>query len=271
MMGATGYLGSHIASVLVKENAIFSICHKVSLESSGNMIYIPQNSYEDFLREYKMDWVINCIGAYQKERNVDIIEANFSFPIQVIDTALSYGVENILNINTALPEGLNLYSFTKRMLGHFGRYCCIWQEVNFYNLLVELFYGVDEPEDRFLSSLIEKMKGNQDVLLTEGNQRRDIVHIEDVCQAVCLIMKSQLKGYCDIPVGTGEGHTVKEIAEYLQSELNSSSRLLFGAVPMRKNEPDSIADISLLEKLGYRIRYPWKKGLNHMCQQKLYK
>lgn len=111
------------------------------------------------------------------------------------------------------------------------------------------------------------MKVNQDVLLTDGNQRRDIVHIEDVCQAVSLTINSQLKGYYDIPVGTGEGHTIREIAQYLHSKLNSSSSLLFGAVPMRKNEPDSIANISLLEKLGYKVRYPWTNGLNHMCQQ----
>lgn len=267
MMGATGYLGSHIVSVLEKGNVVFGICHKTSCESKRNMICIPQSDYKAFLSRHNIDWVINCIGAYQKESIADMIEANFSFPSQVIGTALSYGVENILNINTALPEELNVYSFTKRMLGHFGKCCCTWQEVNFYNLLVEMFYGEDEPEDRFLSTLIGKMKVNQDVLLTDGNQRRDIVHIEDVCQAVSLTINSQLKGYYDIPVGTGEGHTIREIAQYLHSKLNSSSSLLFGAVPMRKNEPDSIANISLLEKLGYKVRYPWTNGLNHMCQQ----
>ncbi len=264
IMGATGYLGSYISASLEKANSLFIICNNRYLPNRENFFCISKEEYTSVFEKNQIDFIINCMGVYQKKNNKEIVEGNLVFPLQVMDTAAKCGVRNIVNINTALPESLNLYSFTKRDLGRFGNFYSNQYGLNFYNLLVEMFYGADEPEERFLSSIINKMKKNADIELTEGTQKRDLVHVEDVCQAVRLIMDSGLKGYYDIPVGTGEGHTIRETVEYIHKKLNSSSKLLFGAIPMRQNEPDSIADISFLEGLGYKVRYSWEKGLEKM-------
>lgn len=261
IMGATGYLGSHVLNALSNGNSIFIICHENKAAHLNGVVSILNNEYVQLFQENKIDWVINCIGVYQREKSGKLIEGNLSYPLQVIDAAVGYGVKNILNINTSLPEELNLYAFTKKELGRFGKFYSMQHEVNFYNLLVEMFYGKNEPEGRFFASTISKMKRNEDILLTEGYQKRDIVHIEDVCQAIKLVIHSGWYGYYDIPVGTGEGHSIREMVEYIHEKLNSSSKLLFGAVPMRRNEPDSIANISLLASMGYKVEYPWKKGL----------
>ena len=41
----------------------------------------------------------------------------------------------------------------------------------------------------------------------------------------------------------------------------------FGAVPMRPNEPDCVADLTKLTKMGFTCQWPWKIGLKNMIQE----
>lgn len=264
LMGATGYLGSHVLASLSKDHEMFVVSRRKADLKADNIHWYSTDEYEQVLKNNRIDWLINCIGVCQKEENWKIIEGNLTFPLQVIEVAVENGVKNFINTNTALPATLNMYSFSKKEFGRFGKFYCEQYDVNFFDLQLELIYGPDEPSERFISSVIDKMKKGMAVELTEGKQKRDIVRVEDICQAVKIVINSSLQGYYDIPVGSGEGHAIRETVEMLHNELQSSSKLLFGAVPMRKNEPNSIADITFLKQLGYVPQYSWEKGLRDM-------
>lgn len=103
--------------------------------------------------------------------------------------------------------------------------------------------------------------------LTEGTQRRDIIHVEDIIRIIHLIINKGFRGFRSLPAGTGESHSVKEIIQFLHKEINSSSRLEFGAIPMRKNEPDTLADISWYKEAGYELRYTFFEGLRQYCRE----
>lgn len=139
--------------------------------------------------------------------------------------------------------------------------------MNFYNLKLQMFYGPHEPRERFLPMCIEKLYHNEPLLLTAGTQKRDIIYIKDICGVIIHILAMERhtqSGYLQIPVGTGFGSSLREIVEYLKTITGSKSELHFGAVPMRPNEPDCIADTAMLERLGYTIQYGWKDGLREM-------
>lgn len=251
ILGTTGFLGSHLQRTLnCAQNSVLSIPHS------------PTRQWlVSFFAAQKVDWVINCMGAYQKEGYERVMEGNLYVPMLVILTAAESGVKNFINMNTSLPEYFNFYSFCKSELGNFGKFCNKQYDVNFYNLLLEMFYSADEPEDRFLSSIVRKLRKDECIELTEGTQYRDLVHVEDICTTVEFLMNQNLLGYYDIPLGTGEKHTIRETVEFLKKNMKSKSELCFGAVPMRKNEPDCIADMSFLRSLGYQSIYSWEDGL----------
>ena len=102
IMGATGYLGSHVLNALSNGNSIFIICHENKAAHLNGVVSILNNEYVQLFQENKIDWVINCIGVYQREKSGKLIEGNLSYPLQVIDAAVGYGVKNILNINAIL-------------------------------------------------------------------------------------------------------------------------------------------------------------------------
>ena len=134
--------------------------------------------------------------------------------------------------------------------------------------MLENYYGEQEPNERFISMVISKLRENQPIDLTEGNQRRDFIYVEDVVKAIAfLTTDTELwDEYIDIPLGTGEGPQIKEVIEYLKEIMGSSSQLNFGAVNKRKDEPDSIADVTYLQKRGWKPQYGWKDGLKKIIK-----
>ncbi len=56
--------------------------------------------------------------------------------------------------------------------------------------------------------------------------------------------------YINVPVGTGEAPTIREVIEHLKKCVNSSAELQFGVHPLRDGEPNSCYNTSSLESLG---------------------
>ena len=192
-------------------------------------------------------------------------------PIRFFMLCKKYGVEKFLTIDTGLPPDLNLYCKAKDEFARLGRWFVETEPLKpmvFYNILLENFYGEDEPKDRFLHYVIGKLKENEEVLLTEGDQHRDFIYISDVVEMLGMLLYEQRlqkrKGYYNIPLGTGEGPTIREIVEWLRDSLESQSILKFGAVPKRVNEPDSVADIEEMKRFGIKTCYSWKDGMRKL-------
>lgn len=277
ILGGNGYLGSKVIHKLV-EKGEYVICTKRTssdlsrLSDIINKIIIIQASVDAIsatFRDQKVDWVLNMACTYGRGTVLydSVIESNIEFPLYVLNMAVEYGVENFLTIGTGLPDNLNMYSFSKKMFSDLGEFYANKHSINFINMKLEMFYGFDEPEDRFIPSIIIKMINNEPVQLTEGIQHRDIVAVIDVVNAIIYTIYANLKGYWLIPVGTGEAPTIREIIEFINNYLGSRSKLEFGAVPMRIGEPNCCADTRILSEIGFNCEYSWKQGIEEMIKE----
>lgn len=102
--------------------------------------------------------------------------------------------------------------------------------------------------------------------MTLGTQRRDIISVEDIIKAVITVFHSDLHGYHEVPVGTGIAPTISEIVDFIWEETGKKSKLNKGAVPLRKNEPDCVADITKISSIGPWNPIPWKQGIKQMIE-----
>lgn len=275
VLGATGYLGTKlVCNLQEKGNKIYVLVRSTSdtskLLQAGlpkENIWIIEELPQRLSDKMKIDWFVNCACCYARNgaKDMQVISANYTVPLECMLICMENGIRSFVNVDTGLPNDLNIYSKSKAQLSDMLRWYSEQKNLYVRNILLENYYGKDEPKDRFLPSVIEKMKKNEDILLTEGMQKRDFIHIEDVISAIVFLMKEeQGPNYLDIPLGTGEGPSVKEVIGYLAKITNSSSKLLFGAIPKRQNEPDSVADISFLQSMGWKYRYEWKDGLKNI-------
>lgn len=272
-------LGSKIVHSLVKQGH-YVVCTKRNtsnvsrlkdLRDNANikMISAVIDSIETVLQYEQFDWVLNFVCNYGRDDVLygNVIEANIEFPLKVLNMMVQYGTKRFITIGTGLPDRLNMYSFSKKMFSEFGSFYVEKHGIDFYNLRLEMFYGSDEPEDRFIPNLIYRMLLGKDVSTTIGIQKRDIISIDDVVKAIGIVMNSDIHGYYEVPVGTGIAPTIAEIVEFIWNETGQKSKIHKGAVPMRKNEPDCIADIQLLSQIGEWKPIFWKDGLIKMIHE----
>lgn len=277
LLGATGYLGGNIVYKLVEEgHSLTCVVRKTSITKRIEDLHVTfisndLDEIDGFLRHNKIDWVINSVCTYTANNTLygDMFSSNIIFPLGILNLALKHGVKNYITIGTSLPEETNLYSFTKNKFGEFGKYLCKNDGINFADLKLEMFYGgLFEPDNRFLPSCKIKLKKNENIKLTAGTQKRDIIRVEDVVGIIaCLIKSGYLHGYMSLPVGTGEHHSIREILEYMRSATRSKSELLFGAIPTRACEPDTIADVSWYADIGYKLQFDFFYGLIRECMR----
>lgn len=271
-VGGTGYLGRKIIAKMLDVGYQITCTYvegenvKEIFSKDINSIRCEFDIIKDELERTQYDWIINCAALYEKNdtKVYDIVYANSILGMSLLSLACDYNVKNVLTIDTSLPEQVNMYSFTKKKVSDLGKFLCQKYDINVSNVMPEMFYGLDEPINRFIPSSIKKMKLGECLELTKGKQIRDIIHISDVVNILTKIVEKEPKGYNDIPIGTGCGVSVYEIITYIHKCLNSQSVLKFGAIPERKHEPDCVADITKLRSIigVYEYKYDWKTGLN---------
>ncbi len=278
ILGGNGYLGSKIANYLLLEGHKITCTKRETSNLSrlrGNQVkWIPASvdavevaaGYDHF------DWIINMVCNYGRSTVLydNVLEANIEFPLRVLNKAAEYEVKNFLTIGTGLPDCFNMYSFSKSMFSSFGEFYAEKQGINFYDLKLEMFYGADEPSDRFIPSVVHNMLLGKEVNMTLGTQKRDIIWVEDIVNAVAMVIHANIPGYHQISVGTGEAPSVSEIVEYIWEETGFCSKLNKGVVPMREHEPDCVADTSFLSGIGKWDPVDWKTGLHRMIENVRY-
>lgn len=280
MLGGTGYLGSNLVSSLHAEGHEITCVVRPSsrhthLDSLHN-VRIITNDLSDIEAEFQRaayDWVISAVCTYRQNESLymDMLEANYIFPVQVMNLSAKHRIKNFMAMGTSLPDGLNMYSFTKHRLTETGKYFSEHEKLlNFIELKLEMFYGscsggTDEPEGRFIKNCMLKLCRNEPLLLTAGTQRRDIIHVGDIAGLVSGVLSAGFQGFRVLSAGSGENHSIRKIIEFIRKTAGSSSRLEFGAVEMRKGEPDTLAAIDWYSEIGYTLKHTFFGGLETEC------
>lgn len=276
VLGANGYLGSRLVHALVRsygDDAV--ICTQRNISRSGRLddlrgrVHIIPTSIDAIatvLQYEQIDAAVNMICNYSRSNLLydSVLDANIEFPLNVLNLLTEFHIGRFLTIGTSLPPHLNMYSFSKAMLGEFGRYYAEKHGIAFTDVRLEMFYGSDEPRDRFLPDLIVKMLRGAPVDVTLGTQRRDILSADDAVRALQMLLTADLPGYQAIPVGTGEGPRIADIVSYIWEQTGRRSEVHFGAIPMRENEPDCVADLTKLRAIGQWQPVGWQTGLSQM-------
>lgn len=280
LLGGTGYLGGNIAKYLSeKGNRIICTVRRFSnlerIKKCGcEMISNEPGQIELTFRQHEIDWVINCITTYKPNDLLygDMFESNIVFPLSVLNMAIKYGTPNYMNMGTGLPQVFNVYSFTKAQFSNFGKFLSEKDDINFVDLHLEMFYGGDdEPDSKFMRSCLLKLLKNEQLSLTKGTQKRDIIRVEDILSLVGILINDKyVCGYKALPVGIGENHSIREIVGYMADSCGSKSEIIFGKVESRVGEPDTLADVSWYEEIGFKPRYMFHDGIDDICRKYKY-
>lgn len=276
LTGATGYLGQRVAAALAAAGHRLSALVRPDSDTSVLAGHVPPErlfvvdaaTLAPTLAQRKHDAVIHFAASYGRrgESWADVFSANCTFPVALLAAACQAKIPAFVNAGTSLPGHLGPYALSKHQFAEWGELVAGQGEIAFVELALEHFYGPDDSGDKFVTRVIRQCLHNEPSLpLTEGRQRRDFIHVDDVVAAVLTLvgqLPQQPSGYQRLEVGSGQAVSIRELVELIQRLTGADTRLEFGAVATRPGEPDQLqADVRALEALGWRCRIPLETGL----------
>jgi nucleoside-diphosphate-sugar epimerase len=265
--GGGGYLGSKLAEVLVGANA------KIYLMDI-NYNEIAENLIEE--KSHVIKLLCNITIKHELETSIKISQPEVIFHFAALLNRerdfSNYGqlyqvnVEVTFNLLEALkhqpyiglyftsssevygsfnpspfredqyPLPSSPYSLTKLMAENvISTYSQIYDKP--YTILrLFNFYGPMMPRSFFLSQLDYALNNDIPFDMTEGEQKRDFLHIADLMVMLLrVVMKDKSNGQI-INLCSGTGVPIRTIAEKRADEFNKKHLLRIGAIPYRTNE-----------------------------------
>ncbi|CAM4109857.1 Nucleoside-diphosphate-sugar epimerase [Pedobacter westerhofensis] len=274
LTGGTGYLGKRLLYRLLSEGYDVFITvrnkHKVFLDNGFSekvkYVDVDDGALEEFFKNEMPDLIIHTAASYGRngESLAEVVEANLSFPVKILNLAVTYGTKCFVNTDTSLPRELNAYSRAKKQFMEWLEICS--NKIDVINLQLEYFYGPNDSSTKFITYVLHELQlGKGFIDFTDATPFRDFIYIDDVISAYLVILNNvQLfKGLNTIPVGSGSALMLKDLIIQMRSITSMDNVLLhFGKLPMRENEiMYSCADITILKQLGWKPLYTFEQGI----------
>ena len=124
-------------------------------------------------------------------------------------------------------------------------------------------YGPGQPDRMFVAQAIAHAVSDRPFAMTEGRQRRDLVHVDDMIRALLAAAVADGVDGQVINIASGEPRPLREVAEMIWRLSGTTAELQIGARPAPPEElHDTWADISRArELLKWEPRVDLETGL----------
>lgn len=263
--GASGFIGKHLIRKLLNNNYNI-ICFDLVFDDGfisefEGKLELRTGSLMDavfiknLIQDYSPDYVYHLAGSKSRTNSLPEFKSSHDINylgtlnlfealledqnlklVTILGTIEEYGHTNspFKENSQELPNsayGLSKLSATKLAM-------IFYQQ---FNLPVAVFrpsiaFGPDQGEEMFIPALIKSLLRQQPFKMTEGNQLRDFLFIDDLTDALIRgINCTELEGQI-INIASGTSITIRDIAKQIAEITNSNENLKVGELPYRNFE-----------------------------------
>lgn len=288
IIGGSGFIGLKLVEYYLKKNfEVFSISKnkkkKRNKKNLKNFYFDVSNKKKccDFFKKYSFDYIINVAGyvdhrSYFIKKN-NIIESHLLGTLNSVFYTNRLTLKKYLYIGSSDEYGLNkspqnetqrempssTYSFAKTSSVHFLQ--MISRSENFPSSSIRIFltYGPNQKENRFIPQIIKGCLKDENFKTSSGKQIRDFCYIDDVINAINLVLISKKSKGKIYNVGSGKPIKIKNVVKIIKSILGKG-KPIYGAFKLRKNENSKLfPKISKIKReIGWEAKIHLKEGLS---------
>lgn len=294
--GGAGFIGSTLADKLIESNTIvivddLSMGKVENLPKSDNLHFFEHSItdtkfMEKLLVEWNFDYIYLMAAiasvADTVARPLETHAVNLEANVQILDVIrrnklhlkklLFTSSAAVYGNNPELPkkETSSIQPLTPYAIDKYasGRYAIDYGMLYNIPTVVTRFFNVygpkqnpESPYSGVLSLIGEAAKSKKSfTVFGDGEQTRDFVYIDDVIQALILLMINDDAIYEAFNVATGISTSLNDVIR----AFTDISKNIFSVKYEHDRGGDiknSLADITKIKKLGYVPRYSVKEGL----------
>ncbi|KAK3671198.1 hypothetical protein LTR37_021587, partial [Vermiconidia calcicola] len=121
----------------------------------------------------------------------DIVQANVTFPTQLLEAMTRHGVRRFVNTGTswqhhdggAAYRPSNLYAATKQAFEDIAIFYNDAHGIGMANLKLFDVYGPSDPRNKVIPLLLRVLRSGEPLGMSPGDQVLDMVHVDDVVEA----------------------------------------------------------------------------------------
>ena len=283
--GGTGYIGTTLVPYIM-ERGFNDVCLLVRNQSKAYEIYGTSVQYisaenEDWrgqLITYSPDVVLHLAGLLNSKHDADSVEplvrSNVLFITQLLEAVSHTECKYFVNVGSCWeyrdggtnPNPNTLYAATKLAVHPIMTFYQSLSKWKWVNVVVYSAYGKRNTPKKIFELIYDALDAPTPHPFTEGNQILDFIHVEDIADFFyTLLTKLDVikESYTQFHLGTGEGHSLREVASILEDITGKKVNAVWGALPYRPHEVmKSIAPIAEnIRLLGWKstksIRDGW--------------
>ncbi len=290
--GASGFIGSHVAQRMVKENARVAIIARENsdlwrLNEIRHDIAVCRTDIRDFeklnacINRIMPDYVFHMAAYGVDSRQKDwstAAQTNILGTVNLMKSLKQAGCEKFLHIGSCMEYGdkqeivsedavlepFNIYGSTKAAATIMAHQLAAEAGIDIVTLRAFGIFGENEGSHKFFPHIILSLLKGSRVDLTACEQYRDYCYIENIIDGFVLAASDIKCNNAVFNIGSGTVHQLNYYVDMVYELMKNNTKPNYGAIPYRSNEVwKPRPDIGKIRNvLNWEPKIPLKDGLN---------
>lgn len=295
--GGTGFIGSHLIRKLLEQSYDVHILYRptspsprlkdvLSLTTHHNIDICDKDELQKVLKEIQPDYIFHLanIGIYggNESADEDVINVNFFGTVNLLKASKNipyklfvntgssseYGpkTNSMKELDSCFPE--STYGVSKLAATLYAKNFAEKNDKPIVTLRLFSPYGPDDDPRRFITTVISQSLNDKKITLTNSDNVRDFIYINDVIEAYmsCISTKKKLGGKI-INIGSGSQHTIKDVLKIITDLTATKSKIATNKSKIKYESLVWQADITnAAELLNWHPTTSLKEGIEQTIE-----
>jgi nucleoside-diphosphate-sugar epimerase len=291
--GSTGFVGRNLVPKLL--NNKHDILELTIEQELSEQLYVDRT--HKYIVDDNQEELVNCIEHFNPEivihlasfltSNDDfntlckLLNTNLYFFCRVLDAVKNTRLKLFVNTGTFAEyskgddnfDPAYLYSATKTASRSFLNYYSKVYDFKQTTVVPYTIYGGSDTQKKIIDIIVGSIDSSTPVDLSPGEQVLDFIHIDDVTDFYISLVNNLdiLSQKSNFKLGTGKGHSLKQLTEIIEVVTNRKTNINWGGKPYRSADVMyAVADISnQLEVLDWRPKISIRTGVRTQLSRKI--
>ena len=277
--GATGFVGKTLIPYLQSKGMTDIVLlvrnedKAIRMFSDVQIISTKEESWANMVADINPDAVLHLAAAFTGKHDepnaINLIESNIAFTTLLLEALSKTTCKHFINIGTfsEFRNGAgeyapnNLYSATKTAERPIIQYYQTISTWNWINVVVYSPYGRYNAYKKVIDYMIDAFYAEEPVDFTKGEQILDFIHVDDMADFFYTLFKKLPElneSYYQFHLGTGMGHSIKEVASIMEKIWGKKMNANFGGRPY--SEQDIMYAVAPIENNIKHLN--WRANIN---------